>query len=287
MKTLVYVVVVGGLMTCLSSCLNDDEHFTDFQNVGMLAEIPSSAFYGIEDNQGLLIQTTPISYSFAVNIASPTPPSQDITVTMAVDKAALDHYNDENGTSYQLLPTSLYQLPSLTTTVKAGSRLSPVNINFFTGKDKVPDPSAYNDAEYALPIRITSASNNVTVSGNYSTKIIFLKIKNDYDGDYHALGTFTHPTAGPRKIDRGKTLGTIDVNTVQTEYADLGGSGWLMWLRINADKTVTLIPKGAANTSTIQFGENKYDPTTHSYTLNYKYPGAGGDRVVNEVITRE
>lgn len=286
MKTLLYTFVVGGLMTGTTSCLNDDEHFTDFQNVGMIAEIPTSAFYGIEDAQGLLVRTTPASYSFAVNIASPTPPSQDITVTMAVDKAALDQYNAKYRTNYQIVPTDLYQFPNLTATVKAGSRLAPVTVSFTTGKDKVPDLLAYNNARYALPIRITGASNNVVVSGNYSTKIIFLKIKNDYEGTYRAVGSFTLSTPIVRPINRNKTLSTIDHNTVQTEFADMGSTGWQMWLRVNPDNTVTLIPKGVASTGTIQFGVNKYDPAAQSFTLNYKYPGAGGDQVISEVITR-
>ena len=286
MKKLLYSFVVGGLAMIMAGCLKDDEHFTDFQNVGAVAEIPSSAFYGLEDNQGLPVGSAQVDYSFDVNIASPTPPTQDVTVTLAVDKAALDAYNAANNTSYQVLPTALYQLPALTTTVKAGSRLAPVKISFYSAgnKSKVPDATAYNDSAYALPLKIVSASNNVPVSSNYGTKIIFLKIKNIYDGDYHSIGTFTHPVNGPRKIDKDKTLATVDVSTVQTEYADLGGSNWLMWLRVNADNTVTLIPKGSANTGTTQVGVNKYDPATHAYTLNYKYAGSGGDRVINEVI---
>ncbi len=287
MKKLLYSFVVGSLALGMSSCLNDDEHYVDFKNVGAIAEIPSAAFYGVADNRGLPIQTTPIAYSFDVNIASPTPPTQDVTVTLAVDKAALDAYNAANNTTYQLLPTTLYQLPSLTTTVKAGTRLAPVALTFYSSSDKVSDPTAYNDANYALPLKITSASNNVVVSSNFGTKIIFLKIKNNYDGTYRSVGTFTHPTAGQRKIDRDKTLGTIDATTVETEYADLGGSGWLMWLRVNPDNTVTIIPKGSANTGTVQFGDNKYDPTTRTFTLNYKYAGAGGDRVVYEMIKIE
>lgn len=286
-KLFLYSFVASSLVMGMTGCLKDDEHFTDFANVGTIAEIPSSAFYGVEDNLGLQIQSTPIPYSFDVNIASPTPPTQDITVTLGVDKATLDAYNAANGTSYQMLPTTLYQIPSMTATVKAGTRLAPIQVSFFSGADKIPNPTAYNDAEYALPLKITSASNNVTVSSNYGTKIIILKIKNPYDGEYHATGTFTHPTAGARAIDRDKTLGTIDGTTVQTEFADLGGSGWLMWLKINPDNTVTLIPKGSASTATVQFGVNKYDPATKTYTLNYKYAGSGGDRVINEMIKRK
>ncbi|SOD98712.1 BT_3987 domain-containing protein [Spirosoma fluviale] len=284
MKKLLYNLILGGLAISMTSCLRDDENFTNFQGVGAVAEIPSSAFYGIEYNQGLPIQTAPTNYSFDVNIASPTPPTQDVTVTLSIDQATLDAYNTANETSYTLLPATLYQVSSLTATVKAGSRLAPINLSFFSGADKVPDPTAYNDAEYALPVKITSASNNVAVSSNFGTKIIVLKIKNQYDGDYRSVGTFNHPTAGTRTIDKNKTLSTINATTVQTEYADLGTAAQ-MWLGVNPDNTVTLTPKGTASAATVQFGVNKYDPATHAFTLNYKYAGAGGDRVISEVIT--
>lgn len=287
MKSFLYSVLLAGLATSLTGCLNDDEHYTDFKNVGAVAEIPSSAFYGVEYNQGLSISTTPTSYTFDVNVASPNPPTQDVTITMAVDQATLDAYNSANSTSYQLLPSSLYQISSLTPTVKAGSRLAPVTVSLYSGSDKVPDPGAYNDAAYALPLKITSATNNVAVSSNYGSKIIFPKIRNQYDGTYLAKGTFTHPVNGARSINKEKTLSTINLTTVQTEFADLGGSGWLMQLRVNSDNTVTLTPKGSASTATVQFGTNTYNPSTHTYTLNYKYAGSGGDRVISETLTLE
>lgn len=286
-KLILYSLVFSSVALGTSGCLKDDEHFTDFANVGMIAEIPSSAFYGIEDNRGLLVTANQVDYSFDVNIASPTPPGQDVTVTVAIDQPTLDAYNKANSTTYQLIPATLYQVSSFMTTVKAGTRLAPIKLSFYSAGNsaKVPDATAYNDAGYALPIKITSVSNNIPISSNYGYKIIFLKIKNQYDGDYHSKGTFTHPVNGPRSIDKDKTLATIDGATVQTEYADLGGSGWLMNLRVNADNTITLIPKGSANTGTVQFGVNMYDPKAHTYTLNYKYAGSGGDRVINEVIT--
>jgi hypothetical protein len=274
------LLLVAGLGLGMSSCLKDDEHYTDFQNVGYVAEIPSSAFFGVVDNEGFPIQTTPYAYPFDVNIASPNPPTQNVDVTVGVDAAALTRYNAANGDSLQLLPAEAYSLGSTTVTVPAGKRLATVDLKFNTSKIAV-------NGYYALPITIKSASNNVAVSANYGTKIIVIKIKNIYDGQYRALGTFTHPTAGARKIDRDKTLITIDGTTSQTDFADLGGNGWQMWLRVNADNTVTLIPKGAANPGTVQFGVNKYDPATKSFTLNYKYAGAGGDRVINEVITKK
>ena len=286
-KLLLYGFMLSSVALGMAGCLKDDEHFTDFAGVGAIAEIPSSAFYGVEYSQGLPVAADQVDYSFDVNIASPTLPTQDVTVTVAVDNATLDAYNKANDTEYTLLPASLYNIASLMTTVKSGSRLAPIKITFYSAgnKGKVPDATAYNDAEYALPVKITGTSNNTPVSSNYGYKIIILKIKNQYDGDYHSKGTFTHPVNGKRTIDIDKTLATIDGSTVQTEYADLGGSGWLMNLRVNADNTVTLIPKGSASTATIQFGNNTYDPAKKAYTLNYKYAGSGGDRVINEVIT--
>ncbi|RYF68854.1 MAG: DUF1735 domain-containing protein [Cytophagaceae bacterium] len=271
----------------MTSCLKDDAHYVDFAGASSVIDIPSSAFYGVVANNGLTIQSTPLSYSFNVNLSGPQTLAQDVTVNLAVDPAVLTAYNAANGTAYQALPASLYQLSTTSTTIKAGQRLAPVSITFFSGSDKITNPTAYNDANYALPVRVTGTSNNLAVSSNYGYKIISLKLKNQYDGTYLATGVFTHPTAGARAINEEKELQTVDLSTVQTNFADLGGSGWLMQLKVNADNTVTLIPKGAANTGTVQFGVNRYNPATKTYTLNYKYAGAGGDRVINETLKRE
>lgn len=287
MKKLLSLFVAGGIALGMTSCLKDDAHFVDFAGASSVIDIPTSAFYGVVANQGLSIQTAPVSYSFNVNLSGPQTLAQDVTVTLAVDPSVLTTYNAANGTNYQPLPASLYQFTTTTTTIKAGQRLAPVALNFFSGADKITDQVGYNNANYALPIRVTGTSNNLAVSSNFGYKIISLKLKNQYDGNYAAKGTFTHPVNGPRAINEEKTLQTIDLSTVQTNFADLGGSGWLMQLKVNADNTVTLTPKGAASTATVQFGVNKYDPATKTYTLNYKYAGSGGDRVINETLARE
>lgn len=123
------------------------------------------------------------------------------------------------------------------------------------------------------------------ISGNYGKRTVNFSARNAYEGKYRATGTFTHPTAGPRAIARDKTLATINANTVETEYADLGGAGYVMRLVVNADNSVTVLGQGAVPATHSQFGVNKYDPATKTFTLNYKYPGGGGDRVINETLT--
>ena len=287
MKKLLNLFVAGSMALGLTSCLKDDEHFTDFAGTAPIIDIPSSAFYGVTANQGLAIQTAPVSYSFNVNLSGPQTLGQDVTVNLAVDPALLAKYNADNKTAYTLLPATFYQFTTTATTIKAGQRLAPVALTFSSGADKIPDPVAYNEANYALPVRITGASNNVGVSSNYGYKLILLKLKNQYDGTYAATGTFIHPVNGARNINLEKALQTIDLRTVLTDFADLGGSSWQMLLTVNADNTVKLTPTGSASKATTQVGINKYDPATRTYTLNYKYPGGGGDRVISETLTRK
>jgi hypothetical protein len=107
-------------------------------------------------------------------------------------------------------------------------------------------------------------------------------VANAYSGEYFSEGYFSHPSS-PRAINRAKTLVPINLNTVETEYGDLGSSGWKMWLQVNEDNSVTVIPKGSANTGTVPSGPNSYDPTTKTFTLNYQY--SGGTRVITEVLS--
>ncbi|MFD2570717.1 BT_3987 domain-containing protein [Spirosoma soli] len=278
MKKFLYVIVAASLTGSLSSCLNDDEHYVDFKNVGAIAEIPSSAFYGLEDTRSYL-KVAAAADTFDVKVSSPNIPSQDVQISVAIDEAALTAFNAQNDTDYKILPASLYQLTTPTVTVKAGTRLAPVSFQLNTTSLSFTD-------NYAIPFVIKTATNNVTVSSNYGTKILAIKLRNNYEGTYQATGRFTHPNpASSRDINKSKTLASIDETTSQTEYADLGGSGYLMWLKINADNTVTLTPRNGAPT-TVQTGVNTYDPATRTFTLNYRYAGAGGDRVITEKLQR-
>lgn len=282
MRHVVTMLLIGGTALSLTGCLNDDAHYTDFKNVGAIAEIPSTAYAsaGVLQNRSYLQQTAIVD-SFDVNIASPNVPTQDVQVTLAVSQSALTTYNTANDDDFTLLPSSLFQLITPTVTVKAGQRLATVRYQINTSTLKFTD-------HYAVPFQITSASNGVTVSGNYATKVIGVVLRNNYEATYASTGFFTHPNpASSRAINKEKSVSSVDANTSETEFADLGGSGWLMWLRVNADNTVTIIPKGATSATATTTGVNKYDPATKTFTLNYKYPGSGGDRVITETLKRE
>ncbi|WP_266367576.1 BT_3044 domain-containing protein [Tellurirhabdus rosea] len=273
-KQLITLLCAGTLLSGLSGCLND-KGYTDLINAEN-AQPVVSIFGGQSGSKvlGVDLSTTPVDTKlFDVNLGSPSKLGQDVTVTIAVDPNLL------KGTTYELLPTNTYSIPATQVVIKAGQRDVPFSVKFNTSLIDLKK-------SYALPLTITSA-NGAVVATNLKDVVFGIKVNNIYAGKYQATGTFTHPTAGPRAINREKTLATIDATTSETEFADLGGSGWTMQLKINADNTVTLIPTGSSNTSTKQSGVNKYDPASKTFTLNYSYPGAGGDRVVTETITRK
>ncbi|MDO9257928.1 MAG: T9SS type A sorting domain-containing protein [Bacteroidales bacterium] len=103
------------------------------------------------------------------------------------------------------------------------------------------------------------------------------------DGNYNAVGTFIHPTAGTRTYNLTKTLIGSEENVLTTSIGDLGGAGLL--LTINPDNTVTV---SSSDVSPIIFesGVNIYDPVNQTFTLNYSYSGTTGNRVISEVLTK-
>ncbi|RIJ37006.1 BT_3987 domain-containing protein [Pontibacter oryzae] len=263
----------------LTSCL-EDQGYQDF--VDGVNKMTVVEFFGEEAGyhvKGLTLSETPQDLNVTVNIASAEQTKESITVKVEVDPAALAAYNAANKKSLEILPSSMYTIPSSTVTVPAGSREAVFTV-------KVKTNMIDRTKTYVLPLSITDAQGH-TISGNFKTLLAEIKIDNKYAGSYTAKGVFNHPTAGQRDINRTKTLSTIDENTVETEYADLGGAGYKMRLVVNADNTVTIIPVGSTPATHSQFGENKYDPATKKFTLNYKYPGSGGDRVIAETITKK
>ncbi|MDB5287997.1 MAG: hypothetical protein JWR05_2946 [Mucilaginibacter sp.] len=268
--------------TGLSSCLKDNAHYVDFAGATPLIELPSAANVGgsggLFQSVALTASATPVPINLAVNLAAPKTLGSDVTVKLSVDAAALAAYNTANSTSYVLLPAAAYS-STLTTTIKAGTNLTNLVINVNTGSI---DPSI---TTYALPLTITDGGGQQI--SNYKTVIYNVQVKNVYDGAYSATGSisFPPPTIGRSWTNRAKTLTTVNATTSVTEAGDLSPNGFFMYLKVNADNTVIVTPSPSSANQTIQNnGSCTYNPTTKTFTLNYKYVGGTGDRVISEVI---
>lgn len=96
--------------------------------------------------------------SMGFSVTSSCRAEEDITVTVAVDGAALEDFNRNNGTSYALLPESSYTISSLNPVIKGGSSVSEP---FFL------EINALDDLEegvlYCLPMKITETSNGMEI----------------------------------------------------------------------------------------------------------------------------
>lgn len=273
LKNIYFLALVLGILM-LSSCLKDEGYTDLYKSVN--SQYVVSIFgngYG-EHFFAIDFSTQPIEVElFAVNVGSPQIPDKDINVKLSVNADLL------RGTRYKMLPANAFTLPN-SVIIPAGKRDASVKVKI--------NPSLIDLTQsFALPLSIVEADNGAIIASNFKDAIYVININNIFSGIYKSTGIFNHPIAGVRDINEGKILKTIDIKTSETNFADLGGAGWLMWLVVNADNSVTLIPRGAANPSTTQFGENRYDPATKTFILNYKYPGGGGDRIINEMLKKQ
>lgn len=265
----------------LTSCL-EDQGYTDI--VEAVGDKPIVSFFGNEGGAAL-VKSYKLGQaktdSFAVNLGGSSVLDRDAPITVGFSQAVLDAFNAKQraagGAIFEALPSTYYTITPAQPVIKAGQRDAKFAVT-------VTLPVTHDlKKSYLIPVGITNAG-DMAISQNLGFFTVDVKAASVYEGVYRSTGVFTHPTAGARDINKDKTLATINANTVQTEFADLGGSGWTMQLTVNADNSVKLTPTGAASAGTVQEGVNKYDPATKAFTLNYKYDGSGGFRVVTETI---
>lgn len=152
-------------MALLSSCLKDSRYI-DYSKVGTLVELPlaevgdqagiGGPFQTIGDS--LHIATT-YALTVAVNVASPTPLSTPLNVTLSnTDLTYLNAYNAASqangGPTYQPLPAADYTInSSLSLVVPANQRLAYAKFTI-----NLAAVGVANSGAYVLPITITNAS---------------------------------------------------------------------------------------------------------------------------------
>lgn len=205
--------VLALLAVLFSSCLKNEANYTDFSKVGALVELPLSAYTGAGKLTpvALPIQAAAQPISIVVNLAAPQPLKSNLTVTLALDPAALKAYNDKNiaqykadstaaandatgataeptyPTIYTMLPSTFFTLSGLTAVIPANQNTASITANVVT---KDFDLSA----SYVLPISITDASGQKI--SNYKTILFNVQAKNKYDGVYTVTGTLSDANVG-------------------------------------------------------------------------------------------
>jgi Domain of unknown function (DUF1735) len=289
MKRILIIIPVL-ILTALTGCLKDKPN-VDFSNLGYVAEIATAStsptfnapasgleFFNSASLQFPAGDSIPDTVSFTVNIASPSAPTKDIPITLAIDQTALASYiSNPSNVQFQVFPDSTFTFPATTGTVKAGSnnRLDTFYVIFYPW---MVSPSA----SYMLPISITSAP-GTTISGNLGT-IYFHVVGNPIAGTYNQewirynTATQTGTPAFDEQVGPSVFVPvsptTISVTSgtgvaYQVSFTNTGG--------VLSDFTVAFPGTGAGSASaagiTITGGPTVVtaDPVNHIFTFNFTY----------------
>lgn len=159
-----------------TSCL-DDEYLFDYDNMKAVIELPYVNHYvNLSYKQG----ATSVSSKLYVNysIADWRDIKEDIPVTVNLDTSLLDE--DE-----ELLPTSAYNLTfPLTMTIKKASDVDPTDREKLNNQSateilniNLTDTNLEVGKTYGLPVTITNAPANYTISGNFRNVVFYVTIK--------------------------------------------------------------------------------------------------------------
>lgn len=91
-------------------------------------------------------------------------------VTYTIDETILDEYNSANFTSYEILPSSCYDIPSYTVEIPGKKQYGYFSVNYSPEKIVELCGGQYGVEKYALPIRISS---NLETTDQNSAIIVF------------------------------------------------------------------------------------------------------------------
>lgn len=296
-KAIIIFTLIAGMFS-LNSCLKDN--VGDYWNDAVAGKMYAQVVKYTLQQQSLKAVPGDVQFSFLVNIATDQVPTEDITLTFAVDADAMANYNSVHETTYQLYPN--IEIQTQTITIKAGTRNATV-----TGKVWGAESLSVTD-KFMAPISISSAKTasgkDVMIASNMKTYFLALQVANPFAGPYNVELRYFHPTAGgayPPSSGLDNPYGgirryadqellTVTSRTCQTGFGVWQSDNW-MNITINPDNSISFeVDPTWGYTTTLgdPYDPTKishYDPATGIIYLYYHYTGSGGDRIFYEVFT--
>jgi hypothetical protein len=277
MKNKIFVIstLLAGLFIA-NSCLKDT---ADYWKDDVAGKSYATVLVPQLQSKGLKPEVGDVFYSFMINIATDALPTKDITVTMKKDDDAVVALAARTGKNYQAFPN--VEILNPTVVIAKGTRTATINCRVWGAE------SLDACANFVAAVSFATISDpSIVIAENMKSYLLSLPISNPYQGSYIATGTFTHPTAGVRPINEPKELTTVDCKTVHTTVGDLGG--YDAYFEVQPDNSVKVTGGLSAAQPLVQdlTKPNTYDPATKTFTVNYYYVGAGGNRVISEVLVK-
>jgi hypothetical protein len=192
MKNTLFLLAV---MVVLTSCLKDhlamdpaqSNNVIEFSNTGANVSPAGAVYPRFSSDLGSLVSGDSATFNVNLSYSGAAMAPSDITVTLQIDTAALEAYNEDQGTEYVLPPSSVYHFTS-TAVIKKGTQVFQVKV-------PIVNNSTFDfNVNYALPIKIAAVSTG-EISGNYGTAIFSFAVRNVYDGIYEMTGTMLDNTS--------------------------------------------------------------------------------------------
>ncbi len=207
----------------MSSCLDNTGNLDVFNSVNNNGVISIGQAEPGLNVKTVEISTTPTKISVVINAARV---NNTVNVTVQVDPAVLTAYNaeqtalDPTFVPFEVLPSNLYTIPSLTVSIAAGKLDTPFEFNVNTSGVDL-------SKKFALPIVLKSVDDpSVVIASNLNSTLVAIVVKNKYDGKYNldvehsgwsAFGIFDMPAGVAERYPDGIALVTLGANSVGIE----------------------------------------------------------------------
>ncbi|MEI6680335.1 MAG: DUF1735 domain-containing protein [Mariniphaga sp.] len=305
-KIILFVSFVTGIFL-LSACLKDKvgDYWTD----GVAGKMYATVVNYTLQQKALQPVAGDVPISFMVNIATDALPAEDITLTLAVDAAAVTQYNADHATSFKTFPTA-----SVITT----SIIIPKGTRNATAQAKVWGAETLNACDkymtaFSIVSAKTASGKDVTIAGNMKSYLVSLPISNPYAADYTmGVGYRIRPGNATEMVSAGtvETFSTVDCKTVKkngfgnytafdimievtTNTVVVGGTTCYKVIATPVDSNGAAVGgmwptwTGDATLKPADLTINYYNPVTKVFILNCYYTSSAGDRIMYEVLTRK
>lgn len=202
-----------------------------------------------------------------IKLATATPASGDIHVTVSLNSTLLDDYNTEHGTAYEEPPADVYSFENPEVVIPAGSNTGYLKVKF--------TPSDFIGHEYAFGLAITNVKESgYTISGNFSSGVAAITIKNKYDGLYHAVGSFEHPNPDfTGTYDKEWTLATAGPTSVSFALDVTVLFAVTIVFDVDQQNNLVALSRVGAALDPYDPSLNYYDPATRTFHYNFSYSG--------------
>lgn len=184
------VLIISSFSFSLASCLKDDAYedqeiqSTRSKETLKIVEMKISAnnatkFVSLaynNSNNDTVVDLVPIT------LATSGPAAEDINVTVELRPALVKTYNDTNHTAFEVPTSALISVVNNVVTIPKGSNTGYLQVKF--------KPSSIIGRDWAFGFGISSLDKaGYTISGNLSSGVVAILIKNKYDGKYEVTGS--------------------------------------------------------------------------------------------------